>query len=113
MTFLKNFLYINNVEVNSIFENEIVNLTGGKITMGILEAVKKVEKARARYEGLQEGLQEGRQEGLQEGAMKKSYEVVKNLILQLALPDEQIARLSGTSTEFVQKVRRELEEQSD
>lgn len=85
--------------------------------MGILEAVKKVEKARARYEGLQEGrqegLQEGRQEGLQEGAMKKSYEVVKNLILQLALPDEQIARLSGTSTEFVQNVRRELEEQSD
>ena len=97
LTFLKNFLYINDLEINSIFEQEIVNLTGGTITMGILEAVKKIEKERARHEGLQEG------------AMQKSYEVVRNLIQQLVLPDEQIAQLAGTSNDFVQKVRCELE----
>lgn len=42
------------------------------------------------------------------GAQKKSYDVVENLIMELGLADEQIARIAAVSIDFVQKVRADL-----
>lgn len=90
--FLKNFLYINDLEINRIFDEHIVQLTGGTINMGVIEIIKRQE----------------RQEGMQQGADLKSTEVVKNLILELNTSDEQAARIAEVSVDFVRKVRAEL-----
>ena len=88
LVFLKNFLYINDLEINRIFDEQIVQLSGGAINMGVIEIVKKQER--------------------QQGAEQKSYEVVKNLILELGLSDERAARIAEVTIDFVRKVRTEL-----
>lgn len=62
-------------------------------------------------QGIEKGLEKGRKEGIEKGRQqleKKAYEVVKNLIEELDLPDDAIVRIAGVSVEFVQKVRTEL-----
>jgi len=44
------------------------------------------------------------------GEEKKSHDVVQNLILELGLPNEQIARIAEVSIEFVQQVREKIAE---
>lgn len=90
--FLKNFLYVNNKELNRIFDEEIIKLSGGTIDMGVIEVVKKQE----------------RQLGLKQGVKQKSSEVVENLIVKLGLSDEQIMDIAEVSLDFVKKVRASL-----
>ncbi len=93
LVFLKNFIYIENEEINRIFDKQIQDLSGGAINMGIIEAVKLHE----------------RQQGQLEGRLEGKLEVVERLILKLGLTsDEQIADLANVSIEFVKKVRRDL-----
>ncbi|SEL09083.1 hypothetical protein SAMN05421740_103465 [Parapedobacter koreensis] len=48
-------------------------------------------------------------QGEEKGAEQKSYEVVSNLILDFGFNDEQAARASQTSIDFVKKVRADLD----
>ena len=54
-------------------------------------------------------IEKGRKEGIEKGTMSKSHEVVSNLILDFGFNDEQAARASRTSIEFVKKVRADLD----
>ena len=87
----------------------IYQVTGGTINMGVLELLKKQAREtglqEGRQEGRQQGRQEGRREGLQEGAAQKSEEVVRNLIVDLGLMDEQAAKIANVTIDFVRKVR--------
>ncbi|MFB5946594.1 hypothetical protein [Albibacterium profundi] len=64
--------------------------------MGVIDVIKKHER------------QEGLQKGLQQGAEQKAIGVVKNLIKELGLADEQVARIAEVPVELVRKVRTEL-----
>lgn len=92
LIFLKNFLYINDAEINRIFDEQIIQLSGGTIDMGVIEVVKKQE----------------RQLGLQQGVQQKSYEFVENLIKDTDFDDVKIASLAVVSVSFVKKVRASL-----
>lgn len=61
--------------------------------MGIIETIKMQE----------------RRDGIEIGETRKGHDIVENLILELNLPDEQIARIAEVTTAFVKKVRKELE----
>jgi hypothetical protein len=90
--FLKNFLYIGNEEINRKFDKQIEQLTGGAITMGIIETIKKIE----REEGFEKGIEKGKQE------------VIENLITAFALSDKQAARIAGVPEAFAKRVRASL-----
>jgi predicted transposase/invertase (TIGR01784 family) len=65
--------------------------------------VKGLEKGRE--EGLEKGLQKGLQKGRQEGR----EEVISNLLENLGLPDEQVARIANVPLKLVQKIRKKLQ----
>lgn len=88
LVFLKSFLYVNNAEINRIFDEQLMQLSG-TIKMGVIEIVKKQER------------EEGRQE------VKK--EVVESLILELNITDEQAARIARVTVDFVRKIRKDLD----
>ncbi|MBB5436939.1 hypothetical protein HDC92_000603 [Pedobacter sp. AK017] len=92
LVFLKNFIFIDDKEINSKFDQQIIDLTGGAINMGIIETIKMQE----------------RREGKIDGAKEKSHEVVKNLILELGLSDDQAAKIAAVSVSYVKQVRKEL-----
>ena len=50
----------------------------------------------------------GEAKGIEKGAEAKSYEVVENLITELSLTDDTIARVAEVSLEFVKKVSNDL-----
>jgi predicted transposase/invertase (TIGR01784 family) len=49
--FLKNFIYIENPEINRNFDREIELLTGKENAMGIIETIKKITREEGRKEG--------------------------------------------------------------
>ena len=49
--------------------------------------------------------QQGLLEGLQQGSIQKSFDFVKNLIIDFGFSDEQAAKAAEVSVEFVKKVR--------
>jgi len=98
--FLKNFIYIENPEINRNFDREIELLTGKENAMGIMETIKMITREEAREEGLKEGLKEG--------AEKKTYEFVKNLLLNTEFDNAKIASFAGVSETFVEKVKKEV-----
>ncbi len=54
---------------------------------------------------------EGHEEGLKQGIEQKSFESVKNFILQTDFSDEKIAIIINVPLEFVQKIRENLKKQ--
>jgi len=60
--------------------------------MGVIDVIKKQEH----------------EQGMQKGAEQKSIDVVKNLIKELGLADEQVARIAEVPVELVRKIRTEL-----
>jgi endonuclease III len=50
----------------------------------------------------------GEARGKVEGEVKKSYDVVENLLIKLGLSDEKAAEIAEVSIDFVQKVRADL-----
>jgi len=90
--FLKNFLYIGNEEINRKFDKQIEQLTGGAITMGIIETIKKIE----REEVFEKGIEKGKQE------------VIENLIIKLRLSDKQVADIAEMPVSFVKKISASL-----
>ncbi|SEK24417.1 RpnC/YadD family protein [Parapedobacter koreensis] len=64
LVFLKNFLYIKDSEINRIFDEHVIQLTGGAINMGIIETVKKQERQKGRREEAIAIARELKKEGL-------------------------------------------------
>lgn len=97
--FLKTFIYIENPEINSKFDNEVNKLTGNETSMGIIEAIKMIT------------LEEGIEKGIETGVQNTKYEIVKNLILNTDFGIPKIAALTNCSESFVEKVKDDLESQ--
>ncbi len=57
----------------------------------------------------EKGVAKGREEGMEKGMEKGKIEVVRNLIAKLGFTDKQAAEVAEVSTDFVRKVRAELE----
>lgn len=75
------------------------------------EAVRQYQEqqlSEAIQKGIETGIEQGIEKGIKRGAEEKSYVVVKNLINELKLTDDIIARVAGVSLDFVQKVRADL-----
>lgn len=94
--FLKNFLYIKDSEINRKFDEQIIQLSGGTVDMGIIEVVKKRER------------QSGLKQGVKQGLEQKSYEVVRNLLATSRFTMAEIADFATVTEEFVEKVRADL-----
>ncbi|MBX3256920.1 MAG: hypothetical protein KF862_22475, partial [Chitinophagaceae bacterium] len=90
--FLKNFIYIGNDEINRKFDTQIQQLTGGTIAMGIIEAIKKIE----------------REEAFEIGMEKGKRDIIENLIIKLGLSDKQVADIAEMPVSFVKKIRASL-----
>jgi len=86
--FLKNIIFINDSEINRIFDTVVDELTGGTNTMGIIETINELTR--------KEGFEKGKQQ------------VVENLITQFGFSDEQAASVSEMPVSFVRKVRSAL-----
>lgn len=53
-------------------------------------------------------LKYAREEGVKEGIEEVCYEIVKNLLLKLDLPNKEIASLANVDLAFVEQVRKDL-----
>ena len=80
-----------------MFDNQIEQLTGGAITMGIIETIKKIER--------EEGFEKGMERGMEKGIEKGKQEVIENLIIKLGLSDRQVADIAEMPVSFVKKIR--------
>lgn len=96
LVFLKNFIFIDNERINRIFDEHILQLTGGTVNMGVIEVLKKQER------------QQGLERGLQQGVEQKSYEFVVNLLAAGKFTIAEIANYATVSEDFVKKVRADL-----
>ncbi|MEO6686413.1 MAG: hypothetical protein ABIN24_10620 [Dyadobacter sp.] len=94
--FLKTFIYIENPEINSKFDNEVDILTGNEKGMGIIEAIKMIT------------LEEGIEKGIATGEYNKTYEIVKNLIINTDFQISKVAALANCSESLVEKVQKDL-----
>lgn len=84
LVFLKNFIYIDNKEINRIFDQKILELTGGTINMGIIETLKMQER------------REGKMEGRHEEALEIAREMKKD-----KFPIETISKLTKLSIDEI------------
>ena len=116
MLFLKSFIYIGNKEINSKFDEQTYQLTGKKITMGIMETLKQIAREEALEEVFEEGMEKGIKKGIEKGiekGRKKGMEegkqhVIENLIIRLGLSDKQAADIAEVPVSFIRKVRTSL-----
>jgi len=98
LVFLKNFLYINDSEINRIFDEHVIQLTGGAINMGIIETVKRQE----RQLGLRKGLQKGRLEERAKAEAEKKAIALE--FKKMGVPVADIAKGTGLSVEEIEKL---------
>jgi hypothetical protein len=96
LIFLQLYIRFADSTYSAKFDKAIEVLTKNAKTMGIRELVLD----RARKEGLQKGLEEGLE--------KKSYEVVKNLVVAGTFTVTQIANFASVTEAFVRKVKKSL-----
>ena len=73
-------------------DQKIELLTRKENAMGIIETIKKIT----------------REEALEEGAEQKTYEFVKNLLLNTDFDNAKIASLARVPETFVEKVKKEV-----
>lgn len=99
LIFLKNFLYINNSKINSKFDQEIIQLTGGSVDMSVIEIVKKQER--------QQGRQQGRLEERAKAEAEKLAEKLKSALKfkNMGIPVKDIAEGLGLTVEQVEKLK--------
>jgi len=100
MNFLKYYVRFENPDINIKFEEQMQVLTKKTYTMGIEEQLLD----RAKREGLEQGIEKGLEKGLEKG----KHDVVENLITELNLSDEQIARIAEVTISFVEKIRSKI-----
>jgi len=81
LSFLKNFIYIDDKDINRNFDKQIEQITKGRINMGVIEVLKENKRL--------------------EGKMEE----IGDLITKLGLSDEQAADMATVSVEMVREVR--------
>lgn len=84
LSFLKEFLYVENQEINANFGKQIDSLTGQINTMGVIETIEKIK--------------------VQEMEEKKNIEFVTNLWSANKFTISEIANFANVSEAFVRKV---------
>lgn len=94
--FLKNYLYIENADINATFDRQANLLTGKTNAMGIIETIKMLER--------EEGMEIGNKNGME----KKGYDVVKNLLQANRFTISEIANFANVTENFVRKVKKDL-----
>lgn len=102
LIFLKNFLYINDAEINRIFDEQIIQLSGGTIDMGVIEVVKK--------QAIEQGRLEERAKTaklLREERAKAETEKLESALnfKKMGVPVEDIAKGLGLTVEQVEKLK--------
>jgi hypothetical protein len=114
--FLRMYVHFENTENKRIFEQDLVQLTGGKYTMGLDDLIIDRAKREGRQEGIQkgrqEGIQEGRQEGIQEGLEKGlekglelgKREIITNMLIN-GINEELITQVTGKATDYIRMIR--------
>ncbi|MBE9466284.1 hypothetical protein ACFP1I_25055 [Dyadobacter subterraneus] len=90
--FLKTFIYIENPEINIKFDSEVKTLTGNENAMGIIEAIKIITL----------------EEGIATGEYNKTYEIVKNLLINTDFEISKVAALANCSESLVEEVQEDL-----
>jgi len=98
--FLKTFIHIENPEINGIFDRQIESLTGNKNFMGIIETITMLT--------MEEGIEKGMIEGIEKGEQNKTYEIVKNLLLNTDFDIAKIAALANTPESFVRNMQKDI-----
>jgi len=86
-------------------ENQIQEVD--KMLCDVIEYAK-IEKEELLSQGISQGLSQGLSQGISQGEQKKALEVAKNLLIE-NLPIDVIARTTGLSTEIIEAI--ELQEQ--
>jgi len=99
-------------EIGKLTEEELMSyeasLKHKRDAESVFNSAKKSGIEQGIETGLKQGIETGIKQGIERGAEAKSYEVVKNLINELKLTDDIIARVAEVSLDFVQKVRADL-----
>ncbi|MBD1433541.1 hypothetical protein H8B06_11935 [Sphingobacterium sp. DN00404] len=106
LIFLKNFLYINDAEINRIFDEQIIELSGGTIDMGVIEVVKKQEREQGRLEERAKTaklLREERAKAEAEKLVEKRESAIK--MLQNGFDAKLISDILGLSIEEIEKLK--------
>jgi predicted transposase YdaD len=102
--FLKNFLYVENKNINRNFDIVITELTKEKINMGIEETVIMLAREEGIEEGIEQGIElgieRGIEKGFEKGANEKALAIAKQL-KQLDLPISLILKATKLSLEEV------------
>ncbi len=83
-------------QLKRIFDFEIQKLFGGKITMGIMEAVRE----QILDKGIKQGVKKGIKQGIEKGRHEEALEIARNL-KNKSIPLEIIAEATGLSIEVL------------
>jgi len=100
LIFISNYVRFDNKEITAKFEYELNVLTNNNTTMGIEEMILK----RVGDEYLEIGIERG----IEIGSNKKSWDVVKKLLIQTDFSFERIADMVGVEVSFVEEVKASL-----
>ncbi|MCF0056650.1 hypothetical protein [Dyadobacter sp. CY356] len=106
--FLKTFIYIENTEINSKFDSEVNLLTGNETSMGIIEAIKMITLEEGFEKGVVTGMEKGMSQGIEKGEQRKTYEIVKNLLLNTDFDVPKVAALVNCPESFVKEVKEDI-----
>jgi predicted transposase/invertase (TIGR01784 family) len=87
IVFLNNLFYIENTELNIKFDQALQTLTGGKITMGIIETAQEI----------------AREEGIEKGIKKNKLEVAQTM-KSYGYPAEDITKITGLSLKEIEAI---------
>jgi hypothetical protein len=99
MNFLKSYIHFENTENNTIFDQELQQITGRTETMGIEELILTTERKRAEKRGMESGVEKGVERNKREMVIR---------MIQKKFTDEIIADIAEVSLEYVQKERKFL-----
>ena len=90
--FMGQLIPLSHKKLKGIFDQELTTLFGGKITMGIMEAVRA----------------QILEEGVEKTEARKNHDFVENLIKKFGFSDEQAATAADVTIGFVKNVRKEI-----
>ena len=101
--FLKNFLFIDNQEINRKFDTVAEQLVGeeNNTTMNVIETIKFIEREAGREEGIEKGREEGIEVGFEKGKYEQSIAIARELKKE-GLSVEFIARATGLPREVIE-----------
>jgi flagellar biosynthesis/type III secretory pathway protein FliH len=76
--------------------------------MGIIETIKMLAMEEGIEKGMEQGMEQGFQIGIEKGEQKKTYEIVKNLLLNTEFDVAKIAALADTSQSIVRELQKDI-----